>query len=86
MPRLARCYIPDLPYHLVQRGNNRDACFFESENYQYYLTLLANKMPRYGAQLHAYVLMTNKMQRPHNHHAMCPYAGQFIWQFFLNQN
>jgi len=23
MPRRTRMYIPDLPYHIVQRGNNR---------------------------------------------------------------
>ena len=28
-------YLPDLPYHLVQRGNNREACFIEPENYQF---------------------------------------------------
>ncbi|HEC73676.1 MAG TPA: transposase [Methylophaga aminisulfidivorans] len=59
MPRRARVYIPEHPYHLVQRGNNRDACFFDPENYQYYLELLTDKMPRYGVALHAYVLMTN---------------------------
>jgi putative transposase len=32
MPRRARKYIPGLPYHIVQRGNNREACFIESEN------------------------------------------------------
>jgi REP element-mobilizing transposase RayT len=25
MPRRARMYIPGLPYHVVQRGNNREA-------------------------------------------------------------
>ena len=52
-------YIPGLPYHVVQRGNNREACFFELENYQYYLELLGQMLRRYQAFLHAYVLMTN---------------------------
>ncbi len=30
-------YIPGLPYHVVQRGNNREVCFLEPENYQFYL-------------------------------------------------
>ena len=34
MPRRARMYLPGLPYHVVQRGNNREACFIEAENYQ----------------------------------------------------
>jgi len=59
MPRRARLYIPELPYHLVQRGNNREACFFEPDNYQFYLELLKENMQRYGVVLHAYVLMTN---------------------------
>jgi putative transposase len=39
MPRRARIYLPELPYHIVQRGNNREACFIEPENYQFYLEL-----------------------------------------------
>ena len=34
MPRRARHYIPNMPYHLVQQGNNREPCFIEPENYQ----------------------------------------------------
>lgn len=59
MPRRARMYVPNMPYHVVQRGNNREACFFAIEDYQYYLELLAQLLPKYGAQLHSYVLMTN---------------------------
>lgn len=59
MPRRARSYLPDLPYHVVQRGNNRRACFFEIEDYYLYRQLLRQVMPRYGVVLHAYVLMTN---------------------------
>ena len=36
MPRRARIYIPDFPYHIVQRGNNREACFIEPENYLFF--------------------------------------------------
>ena len=39
MPRIARMYLPDHPYHIVQRGNNREACFVEPEIYQFYLEL-----------------------------------------------
>ena len=39
MPRIARVYLPDHPYHIVQRGNNREACFVEPEIYQFYLEL-----------------------------------------------
>jgi putative transposase len=43
----------------VQRGNNREACFIEPENYQYYLELWKELSKRYGVAVHAYVLMTN---------------------------
>ena len=59
MPRRARSYIPGLPYHIVQRGNNREACFIEPENYQYYLELWQQLSGRYGVEVHAYCLMTN---------------------------
>jgi putative transposase len=52
-------YIPGLPYHVVQRGNNREACFIEPENYQFYLELWQQLSVRYGVDVHAYCLMTN---------------------------
>jgi putative transposase len=27
MPRRARLAIPDIPWHIIQRGNNRSVCF-----------------------------------------------------------
>lgn len=59
MPRRARNYIPGLPYHIVQRGNNREVCFIEPENYDYYLELWQKESLRYGVEVHAYCLMTN---------------------------
>jgi len=59
MPRRKRIYVPGLPYHIVQRGNNRNACFLEPENYQFYLQLWQDLSKRYGASVHAYCLMTN---------------------------
>lgn len=59
MPRRARMYLPGYAYHIVQRGNNREACFFEEENYCVYLNLMREVLLRYGNRLHAYCLMTN---------------------------
>ena len=52
-------YIPGIPYHIVQRGNNREACFLEPDNYQFYLELWQEISLRYGVAVHAYCLMTN---------------------------
>ena len=59
MPRRKRMYLAGLPYHLVQRGNNREVCFVEPENYQYYLQLWKECSKRYRIAVHAYCLMTN---------------------------
>jgi putative transposase len=59
MPRKPRFFVPGLPVHVVQRGNNRQAIFFEEIDYQLYLSLLNEARSRYGCEIHAYVLMTN---------------------------
>jgi len=59
MPRRKRMYLPGLPYHIVQRGNNREACFIEPENYLFYLSLWKECAKQYGVAVHAYCLMTN---------------------------
>lgn len=59
MPRRARHYIAHQPYHLVQRGNNREGCFIEPENYSFYLGLWQELSKKYGVKVHAYCLMTN---------------------------
>ena len=37
MPRRARIIVPNTPQHVIQRGNNRQACFYADEDYQFYL-------------------------------------------------
>lgn len=59
MPRRTRMYIAELPYHIVQRGNNHTPCFFEPEDRDQYLHLWKIKSLRYGVAVHAYCLMTN---------------------------
>ena len=59
MRRRTRHYVPGLPYHIVQRGNNREACFIEPGDYQFYLELWQEVSKPYGVAVHAYCLMTN---------------------------
>ncbi|MBI3546138.1 MAG: transposase [Gammaproteobacteria bacterium] len=59
MARLPRLVIPGQPLHLIQRGNNREPCFFADDDYRFYLDSLEDASRRYGCRLHAYVLMTN---------------------------
>lgn len=59
MPRRARIRVPNVPLHIVQRGNNREPCFFCSADRQVYLVLLKKLAGRFECGVHAYVLMTN---------------------------
>ena len=59
MPRRARLALPNVPLHLIQRGNNRQACFFADEDYRFYLDWLRDYADKTGCRIHAYVLMTN---------------------------
>ena len=40
MPRRPRLSLPNVPLHLIQRGNNRQACFYAREAYRRYLDCL----------------------------------------------
>jgi len=59
MPRRARLALPNVPLHLIQRGNNRQACFIADEDYRCYLDWLAEYAGKAGCRIHAYVLMSN---------------------------
>ena len=59
MPRRARLAIPGIPWHIIQRGNNRTACFYSPEDYRRYLDTLRQMAERFACAVHAYVLMTN---------------------------
>ena len=70
MPRAKRLELPGVAQHVVQRGNDRQACFFEAADYLYYLQALREAALRYACQVHAYVLMTN-----HVHLLLTPAAA-----------
>jgi len=59
MPRRARIALPNVPLHLIQRGNNRQPCFFGDADYCNYLDWLREYAGTTRCQVHAYVLMTN---------------------------
>jgi len=59
MPRKPRFFIADIPTHVVQRGNNRQAIFFAENDYRVYLGWIAEAAKRWSCAVHAYVLMTN---------------------------
>ncbi len=59
MPRRPRLIVPGIPLHIIQRGNNCQACFFTDEDYLFYLDWLGDYAKMTDCAVHAYVLMTN---------------------------
>ncbi len=59
MPRRARLILPNITAHIIQRGNNRQTCFFQHEDYRTYLDWLHEYAVDCDCRIHAYVLMTN---------------------------
>lgn len=59
MPRRSRLILPEIPLHVIQRGNNRQVCFVAEEDYCIYLDWLKEYADKTGCLIHAYVLMTN---------------------------
>ena len=59
MPRRARLVLPNVAVHIIQRGNNRQACFYTDDDYRFYLHWLDKSAEKAGCHVHAYVLMTN---------------------------
>ncbi len=51
--------LPGIPVHAIQRGNNRQRCFYEEGDRSFYLFHLSRLLPKAGCVLHAYCLMTN---------------------------
>ena len=87
MPRRPRIILPNTPLHLIQRGNNRQACFYADEDYLIYLEWLEEFSNKCGCAIHAYVLMTNHVHlliTPSDQHsagAMMKNLGQRYVQY-----
>jgi putative transposase len=87
MPRRARLAWPNVPLHIIQRGNNRQACFYADEDYHFYLDWLREHAEKTGCRVHAYVLMTNHVhllmsaERPDATGALMKALGQRYVQY-----
>ena len=59
MSRQPRIDLPGVPQHVLQRGNNCTACFFQPSDYTFYLNNLKQAAHQHDCDVYAYVLMTN---------------------------
>ncbi len=75
MARLPRLNLPDIPQHVIQRGNNKQVSFFDDKDYAVYLDKLKLYSKKYSVAVHSYVLMTN-----HVHLLITPETEQGVSQ------
>ena len=71
MARRERLRVTGLPVHIIQRGINRQACFYAEADNQFFLHHLSDLAKRFQCEVHAYVLMTN-----HVHLLLTPYLAR----------
>ena len=71
MPRRSRIMTAEAPVHIIQRGNNRGACFFADADYALYLARLRELSAALECAVHAHCLMTN-----HGHLLLTPQRAE----------
>lgn len=59
MGRHARQAAVDIPYHIINRGNNRQPIFFSDEDYLFFMDALELAKEKYPCRMYSFVLMTN---------------------------
>ena len=79
MPRRPRIQLNGVPLHIVQRGHNREPCFFSEEDYTSYLHWLSEALGDAECQLHAYALMTN-----HVHLLLTPKKAEAVPKLIMS--
>jgi len=75
MARKPRFNLVGVPQHIIQRGNNREACFYAEDDYQFYLECVELFAKKYNCLIHAFVLMTN-----HVHMLVTPQSENAVSQ------
>lgn len=59
MPRHPRQFLPGIPLHLIQRGNNRQTNFYTERDHIVHLDKLYEYSHKCYVDIHSFVLMTN---------------------------
>lgn len=59
MSRSHRYFLPNVPLHIIQRGNNKIPCFHSDRDRAFFLAKLLYYSSKYEVAIHSFVLMTN---------------------------
>ena len=62
MPRPPRLHVPGGCYHVILRGNHREALFSSADDRDHLNQLFAEVLQRLDARMHAFCWMTNHVR------------------------
>jgi putative transposase len=90
MPRTRRIVVPDVPYHITQRGNNNQDVFFVNDDRRVYLELIKKQADRFRLEVQGYCLMTNHIHliaTPKNENSLAKAIGvtNLIYTQYINR-
>jgi len=77
MPRIARVVVPNIPYHITQRGNFKQDVFYDDKDRGKYLSLVKENIIKLNIELLAYCLMSN-----HVHFVLVPQQSDSLGVMF----
>jgi REP-associated tyrosine transposase len=76
MSKIGRAVAAGYPHHVIQRGNNREAAFFEREDRKRYLSLLKKYAEKWTTPVMAYCLMSNHIHLLAKPGSLSSFPGQ----------
>jgi putative transposase len=90
MPRIARIVIPKYPYHITQRGNNKQNIFSEDRDREKYLSYIDGYSEKYDLSILSYCLMDNHVHFvavPGKENSLSKTYGQahHIYSYYYNK-
>ena len=59
MPRQARQTIAGISYHIIHRGNNRQAIFFNKKDYHFLISCFELAKEKYPCKVYSFIIMPN---------------------------
>ncbi len=85
MARLPRLFLPGVPQHVIQRGNNRQVCFNSERDLSAYAQWLREAADKFGLSIHAWVFMTNHVHLlvTPEHRDSAPQAMQYLGRIYV---
>lgn len=90
MPRIARICAIGYPHHITQRGNNKEAVFFEDDDREFYLKTISKYTYKWAFEIWAYCLMSNHVHIlavPHKEESLARGIGgtNLVYTQYINR-